>query len=126
MRVIIAGSRTITDYSIVEKAVRESGLADQTTEVVCGMARGVDMLGRRWAMEHKIPVKEFPADWNRLGKSAGFVRNGLMEKYAAEGEGGPEGGALIAVTTGSLGTKDMIASARRSGLKVWVKEVPRR
>lgn len=113
MRVIIAGSRNLTFYTNVIDAVRESGL--DVTEVVCGMARGVDLLGRRWARERGIPVKEFPADWARLGRGAGHARNWEMARYAD---------ALIAVWDGrSGGTKHMIETARRQGLKVFVKEV---
>lgn len=40
MKVIIAGSRTIEDGSLIEQAVQESGFA--ITEVVSGCAPGVD------------------------------------------------------------------------------------
>jgi hypothetical protein len=112
VKVIIAGSRTINVYFYAEEAIRDSGFA--ITEVVCGMARGVDMLGYRWAKKHGIPIKEFPADWERLGKAAGRARNWEMARYAE---------ALIAMTNGSSGTRHMIETARTQGLKVFVKEV---
>lgn len=46
MRTIIAGSRSITDYALIQKAVSESGF--EITEVVSGGAIGVDRLGERW------------------------------------------------------------------------------
>jgi RES domain-containing protein len=113
MRVIIAGSRTITDMREVEAAIRESWF--DITEVVCGDARGVDSLGMEWAWRDSIPVKHFPADWNRFGKSAGYKRNVQMAEYAE---------ALIAVTTGSRGTQHMIDIATARGLKVFVRRVP--
>ena len=79
MKVIIAGSREITSYSIVEKAVRDSGF--DITEVVSGTARGVDRLGEEYAKTAGIPIKKFPADWS-IGKSAGYKRNKQMGKYA--------------------------------------------
>ena len=79
MKVIIAGSRDITDYSIVEKAILESGF--DITEVVSGAARGVDKLGEVYAMHTKTPVKRFVPDWS-IGKSAGYRRNEEMGKYA--------------------------------------------
>lgn len=112
MRTIIAGSRTITDYGLVIDAVRDSGFT--ISEVVCGMARGVDLLGKRWAHDYGVPVKEFPADWNTHGKRAGYLRNEQMAEYAD---------ALIAVTTGSPGTRHMIDIAKRKGLKVFVYRV---
>jgi len=34
-----------------------------------------DALGKKYATEHGIEYQEFPADWERFGKSAGFERN---------------------------------------------------
>ena len=112
MRTIIAGSRPINDYELVATAIQESEFA--ISEVVCDMAHGVGLLGLQWAIIHRIPVKRFPADWNTHGKSAGFIRNAEMANYAD---------ALIAVTTGSPGTRNMIKLAREKGLKVFVKEI---
>ena len=50
MRVIIAGSRSCNDPFLVARAIAESGF--QIEQVVCGMARGVDLLGRAWALQH--------------------------------------------------------------------------
>ena len=50
MKVIIAGSRSITDATIVEKAINESGIT--ITEMVCGGASGVDTLGEEWGILH--------------------------------------------------------------------------
>ena len=47
MKVIIAGSRGVEDYALVEEAVKQSGF--DITEVVSGTARGVDLLGEHWA-----------------------------------------------------------------------------
>lgn len=114
MKVIIAGSREITDYAIVERAIRESGF--QVTEVVSGTARGVDRLGERWARENVIPIKTFPAYWQTYGQKAGFLRNAQMAEY---------GEALIAVWDGkSLGTTNMICLARAKGLEVFVYRWP--
>jgi hypothetical protein len=110
MRVIIAGSRHITDYSVVEAAVAQAGF--EITEVVHGCAAGVDALGKRYADEHSIPVKDFPADWDNLGKRAGPVRNWQMAQYAD---------ALILVwDLVSPGSKDMLGHAERRKLKIYV------
>jgi hypothetical protein len=110
MKVIIAGSRAIVDQAVIDGAVKASRF--KITEVVCGMARGVDLLGRAWAAKRKVPVAEFPADWGAHGKAAGYLRNVEMAKYAD---------ALVAVWDGtSPGTTVMIDEARRRGLKVYV------
>lgn len=110
MKVIVAGSREITDASIVADAIAASGF--EVTEVVSGTARGVDKLGEAWARARKIPITPFPANWNQLGKAAGVLRNAEMAKYAD---------ALVAIWDGeSPGTKHMIDEATRRGLRVHV------
>lgn len=113
MKTIIAGGRYITDYQLVIDAVRLSGFV--ITEVVSGGASGVDALGEKWAIEHSVPVKKFPANWEKFGKKAGPLRNEQMADCAD---------ALIAVWDGlSRGTLNMIENADRRGLKVYVYEV---
>lgn len=80
MKVIIAGSRTITQLDLINQAVAESGF--DITEVVSGTANGVDSLGEVWALGAEVPVQRFPAQWQKYGKSAGFKRNRQMADYA--------------------------------------------
>lgn len=80
MKVIVAGSRTITDISLVEKAIKDSGFV--ITEIVYGLARGVDSLAVQYATLNHIPVKGFPAKWEKLGRAAGPIRNVEMGEYA--------------------------------------------
>ena len=87
MKVIIAGSRSIKDSRLLIQAINNAlGIEGiQITEVVCGMAPGVDMMGHAWAKKNDIPIKEFPAKWRINGvldKQAGFKRNFEMAKYA--------------------------------------------
>lgn len=114
MKVIIAGSRDILEYQRVLDAVRlaaDAGIGP-ISSVLCGMARGVDMLGHQWAVEHSVPIWPFPADWNKHGRRAGFLRNTAMAFHAD---------ALIAIWDGkSRGTKHMIDAATKRGLKVFV------
>ena len=119
MRVIIAGSRDITDARIVAAAIIAAGFP--ITEVINGTARGVDTLGDQWASWHNKPVKRFPADWKLHGLAAGYIRNEEMAKYAMSDKTIP--GALIAVTNGSKGTQHMIDIAHRYGMQVYVHRV---
>lgn len=115
MKVIIAGSRAVDSYPSVALAVAMSGF--EITEVVSGTARGVDLLGERWAALNDVPVKRFPADWDRLGKRAGHERNHQMAQYAD---------ALVAVWDGqSAGTRGMIWLAERELISVYVHKVKR-
>lgn len=99
MKLIIAGSRSIKDIRIVIKCIHKSGFKN-ITEIVSGTAKGVDQLGEKYAKKKKIKIKEFPADWDNYGKSAGYRRNAEMAKYAD---------CLLAIWDGeSSGTKHMI------------------
>lgn len=110
MKTIIAGSREITDYQRVINAV--SMIDWQITAVICGMARGVDKLGEKFALQNQIPVHYYPAEWHIHGKSAGYLRNVEMAKNAD---------ALIAIWDGkSRGTMHMINIARDHNLRVFV------
>lgn len=43
--------------------------------IVSGGARGADTLAAEYARERAYKLIEYPADWNRYGKSAGYKRN---------------------------------------------------
>ncbi len=109
MKVIIAGSRDITDAALIERAIAASKFA--ISEVVSGACRGVDKIGEDWAKSKGLPLKKFPADW-RMGRSAGPRRNLQMAMYAD---------ALIAIPSdNSTGTHDMIEKATNCNLQVYV------
>lgn len=110
MKTIIAGSRGITEFKTVEQAIKNSRF--KITEVVSGTAIGVDQLGELWASENDIKIKRFPANWEKYGRSAGFIRNAEMANYAD---------ALIAVWDGrSKGTKNMINNAKLKNLELYI------
>lgn len=109
MRTIIAGSRDIWSYDLLEQAIDE--IDWPITSVVCGMARGADSVGWAWAYINNIPIAEFPADWE-LGRSAGIQRNCQMAVNAD---------ALILLWDGhSLGSQHMLGVAHRKRLKIKV------
>lgn len=113
MRVIVAGSRTITSIEEVTRAITASGY--KVTEVVSGGAHGVDWCGEQWAKTNGKQMKRFPADWHTHGWRGGLVRNEEMARYAD---------ALVAVWDGqSRGTQHMIRMAQKYKLKIHVHEV---
>lgn len=125
LRVIIAGSRDFDDFSKLMNSCIDI-LSDITNKnddldkirIVSGTARGADLLGEQYAKVAGYEVSRFPADWDGLGKRAGYVRNAEMAKYAmADGNYG----VLIAFWDGkSKGTKHMIDLAEKKGLKVHI------
>lgn len=112
MKVIIAGSRDITDFGLVNDIVQP--YLKNITEIVCGCAKGVDQLGWEIGQIAEIPVKEFPADWNKHGKAAGPIRNKQMADYAD---------AAIVIHNGSKGSLNMIEQMRKLKKPVLIKEV---
>lgn len=113
MKTIIAGSRSITDYDLIFKIISESPFS--ITKVISGTAKGVDQLGEKFAKEHGIDLELFPADWDKYGKKAGYLRNMEMAENAD---------ALIAIYDGkSKGTEHMINIAKRRGLPSFVYDI---
>lgn len=106
MKLIVAGSRTILDKDFVRKCILDFEFG--ISEIVSGLARGPDLLGKEIANELLIPVKEFPANWKEFGKLSGYKRNIEMADYAD---------CLLAIWDGkSNGTKHMINEAGKRNL----------
>ncbi len=119
MKLIIAGSRGYHDeddfYRRMADILAKNKWMTEVTEVVSGTARGADTLGEEWAALFRIPVTRMPADWDRYGRSAGFIRNGHMAIYAD---------ALVAFWNGvSPGTRSMIDLAKGRGLIVHIEMI---
>ena len=111
MKLIIAGGRDIHDYNLVLSGLEESEF--KPTEIVSGGAKGVDALGERYAIEMNLPLHIFEANWEEHGRAAGPIRNRKMAENAD---------ALLAIWDGkSRGTKNMIETATKKGLLVYVK-----
>lgn len=115
MKVIIAGSRSITDRGAVMDAVDESPF--DIDVIMHGDAKGVDQIaGDLMKYCRADEVKVFPPDHDKYeGWEAPLRRNTEMAENAD---------ALIAVWNGeSPGTQDMIEKALDNGLDVYVKQV---
>jgi len=112
MKVIIAGSRDGFVARNTYEAIEESPFFGKITEVVSGTAKGVDQHGEMYSRTRELSLKQFPADWDTFGKSAGFRRNVEMADYAD---------ALVAVWDGqSRGTKHMIDQMELRNKPVYV------
>lgn len=108
IKLIIAGTRTFDNYSLLKDKCDKFLEGFDEIEIVCGMAHGADILGKQYALEKRYSIKEFPANWQKFGKSAGMKRNLEMANYS---------NALIAFHDGvSKGTLNMIELARKKKL----------
>ena len=80
--------------------------------IISGHASGADALGERYVQERGFLLEPYPVDWKAHGRAAGPIRNAQMAVVAD---------ALIAFWNGkSRGTKNMIDTATKRGLKVAV------
>ena len=110
LKVIIAGGRDFNDYDSLKSFCDHLLQNKDDVEVVCGLARGADQLGKDYAEKMGYPVARFPAQWDEFGKSAGYIRNEQMAKYAD---------AVIIFWDGnSKGTKHMIDLAKKHELNL--------
>lgn len=108
-KTIIAGSRNITDFDVVEQAFIDCPW--KISEIVSGKAKGVDHLGEMVAHKYRIRLSCFPADWAKNGRAAGPIRNSAMADYA-------EG--LILIWDGqSRGSANMLSTAKKKGLTIF-------
>lgn len=81
-KIAVVGSRDYDNLEGVRTFV--TGFAGADVEIVSGGARGVDREAEKTSRRLGIPVKVFPADWERHGKQAGFIRNQQIVDYCDE------------------------------------------
>ena len=112
MKVIIAGTRTFSDYPLLKKKCDEILRLQKEIEIVSGTCKGADLLGEQYAKEKGYPIKQFPANWDLYKKSAGYKRNEQMAEYAD--------GAIIFWDGVSKGSSHMIDLAKKQDLKLIV------
>jgi hypothetical protein len=132
MIVLVTGGRDFADEALLYATL--DGLYEQSffRRLIHGGCRdaddqpfrGADGLADRWARVFGVAIEAYPvsnAEWTRLGKKAGPLRNGLMVKRAGElaNKFGVE--ALCVAFPGGRGTADCMRQAR--GARVRVLEV---
>lgn len=111
-KVIIAGSRQFNDYELLEKRMLQLFGSTPIDVIISGHAKGADTLGEKYAKDYGVKLEIYPADWNKYGKYAGYLRNEIMANH---------GDVLVAFWNGeSKGTKHMINIALEKGLEVHV------
>lgn len=131
MRVLVCGSRTWVDPPADDPRAISRQL-DSTLEewlifadvgeemvVIEGGATGADRCARLWAIQNDLTCETFPADWEKHGKRAGYVRNAQMLE-----EGKPH--LVLAFVDKPLaeskGTAMMVDLARKAGVQTYVIE----
>jgi len=114
VRVIVTGSRALTDRDLVWEALAVARWELGPLIVVHGAAPGADTLAALWVEQHPgLDCAEEPhrADWARLGRGAGPIRNQAMV----------DAGAVLCIgfpVSGSRGTRDCMRRAEAAGIPV--------
>ncbi len=83
---LIVGSRNFNDYNRLKTKCDYFLQNHEDIVVVSGGARGADTLAKRYAEDKGYEYVEFPADWDKYGKRAGYIRNEEMHRFIAEKE----------------------------------------
>lgn len=114
-KIIVAGSRSFNDYKLLSTKLDyylSNRVQNDTVVIISGTAAGADSLGEKYAKEHNLQVEQFPADWDKYGKSAGYRRNLQMAEHAD---------ACVVFWDGeSKGAKYMIDIAKKKNLALRV------
>ena len=109
-KVVIAGGRDFNDFSTLcntmDKLLERQIKINKIT-IISGGARGADTLGERYAQLRNFGLIRVKADWNKHGKSAGFIRNkemlnsanGVVCFWDRKSKGT---GHMVSITKGSL------------------------
>jgi len=108
MRILVCGGRDYLDSEKVAKVLNQY-LAEDLV-IIQGDARGADGLARSWCKKMAVKCENFPADWDKYGKRAGFIRNAQMLK-----EGKPD---IVIAFPGGKGTAMMVKLAEAANVEV--------
>ena len=75
MKIAIVGSRTFSDYNLLERHINDIAKSFNIIKIISGGANGADTLGEKYANINKIPTLILKPDWGKYGKGAGYIRN---------------------------------------------------
>lgn len=116
----IVGSRDVpeTDENLITLLDYLSHLSfhwGAVSAITSGGAPGADTLAERAADRILVPCKVFPADWQNLGRGAGFARNKLIADYCDVGIA-----LLSKPLIQSKGTCHTVGMIRQQGKKILI------
>lgn len=121
MRLLVTGSRDFHDEFLMRHELEAVKLYSEQVGVkvtlVHGAARGADTLAEKIAADFGWDIESHPADWDKFGKRAGYVRNQEMLDSGID--------MCLAFPLGeSKGTRMMIKLVEKADLPLKVVEAP--
>ncbi len=115
MNIGIVGSRTYNDYLNAEKELNNLLKNIEINNIVSGGAYGADKIAELYAKKYNYNLIIHKPDWNKYGKSAGYIRNKLIIN---------DSDYIIAFWDGeSKGTKISIDLANKENKKLYIKYI---
>jgi hypothetical protein len=123
LALLICGDRKWEKRAPIQREVAK--LMDEYTivTVIHGACKGADTIGGEVSETLRLPVEEFPADWEQYGKAAGPIRNSFMLKRLLKV---PADKKLVLAFHPCLrfskGTVNMVRMSRNAGVEVKVIE----
>lgn len=113
MRILVTGSRDWDDEDCIYDALHPYLSGVDHTLVSGACPKGADEIASMiWlANAYKPSLEEHPADWNRFGKRAGFLRNAEMVNLGADV-------CLAFIKNGSKGATMTADLAEKAGIPV--------
>jgi hypothetical protein len=134
VRLVVFGSRSWTDEFMVGVVLQgflfvSQAIGEKLT-VIDGMAPGADSIAGAWygvaadgihAMHKDVQHERYAADWNRYGRAAGVIRNGVMLAEAKPDHAvGFVDGLLPDGRPNSRGSKDMYVRLVNAGVPTYL------
>lgn len=102
-----AGSERRRLYDVLDSWYRKYG---QDLKIATGGAPGADILALRWAHEKKLKSVTFIAEWSRLGRAAGPIRNRrMLDEFKPD---------LVIAFPGGTGTEGLVNEAKARKIPV--------
>lgn len=109
-RILVCGGRDFTDQERAFKILDQSLKTFKEVHLIQGGASGADLCAKNWALSRGIEFTEYPAEWDKYGKRAGYIRNTQMLN-----EGKPD---IVVAFPGGKGTQMMINLAKAANVHV--------
>lgn len=110
LKLAVVGSRNFVDYEYMCQMLDWF----EIKKIISGGANGADSLALKYAEDHRYDYQEFPAEWTKHGRSAGFIRNKLIVDACDE--------VVAFWISKSKGTKHSIDLALKAGKPVHIFE----
>lgn len=109
MKILVCGGRDFSNRDLVDDNlalfINEDYLS--LPMIIQGGANGADYEAKEWAERWNLECVEFPAEWDKNGKAAGFIRNQQMINEKPD--------YVVAFWDGkSKGTQDTINRAKKA------------